>query len=45
LAILSKFPILNWNYILLSRDPNDGDDFHQRICLHAEIDHPNYHVL
>ena len=24
-------------YILLSRDPQDGDDFHQRICLHAEI--------
>jgi hypothetical protein len=40
LAIFSRWPILNSSYILLSRDPNDKGDFHQRICLRALVDTP-----
>jgi endonuclease/exonuclease/phosphatase family metal-dependent hydrolase len=39
-AIFSKHPIVDFDYLLLSRDPNDGDDGHQRICLHAVISVP-----
>lgn len=44
LGILSKHPILSHDYILLPRDPFDTGDFHQRICLHAEILLPNFPV-
>ncbi|XP_019646331.1 PREDICTED: uncharacterized protein LOC109486861 [Branchiostoma belcheri] len=39
-AIISKFPILSHDYILLYRNASDSEDFHQRICLHAEIETP-----
>uniref|UniRef100_M4BRT5 Endonuclease/exonuclease/phosphatase domain-containing protein n=1 Tax=Hyaloperonospora arabidopsidis (strain Emoy2) TaxID=559515 RepID=M4BRT5_HYAAE len=41
-AIFSRFPILATDYLLLSRDPNDPNDLHQRLCLHAVIDHPQW---
>eukprot|EP00808_Paulinella_micropora_P012310 g76839.t1 len=40
LAIFSRYPILRYDFLKLSRDPNDGEDFHQRICLRAVIDTP-----
>ncbi|GMF19715.1 unnamed protein product [Phytophthora fragariaefolia] len=41
-AIFSKYPIVSSDYLLLSRDPNDPNDSHQRLCLHAVIDYPNW---
>eukprot|EP00457_Paulinella_chromatophora_P003233 gb/GEZN01003239.1/.p1 GENE.gb/GEZN01003239.1/~~gb/GEZN01003239.1/.p1 ORF type:complete len:505 (+),score=60.59 gb/GEZN01003239.1/:529-2043(+) len=40
LAIFSRYPILSHDFLLLSRDPTDGDDFHQRICLRTLLDTP-----
>ena len=37
LAIFSKFPIVSTYLLLLSRDENDMNDFHQRAVLHARI--------
>jgi endonuclease/exonuclease/phosphatase family metal-dependent hydrolase len=41
-AVFSKFPIVSSDYLLLSRDPNDPNDSHQRLCLHAVIDYPQW---
>ncbi|RLN92105.1 hypothetical protein BBJ28_00016715 [Nothophytophthora sp. Chile5] len=41
-AVFSKFPIVATDYLLLSRDPNDPNDSHQRLCLHAVIDFPQW---
>ncbi|KAI9916541.1 hypothetical protein PsorP6_017219 [Peronosclerospora sorghi] len=41
-AIFSKYPILTTDYLLLSRDPNDPNDSHQRVCLHAVINYPQW---
>ncbi|TMW62315.1 hypothetical protein Poli38472_009808 [Pythium oligandrum] len=41
-AIFSKYPIVETDYLLLSRDPNDPNDSHQRLCLHAVVDHPQW---
>ncbi|CAH0476282.1 unnamed protein product [Peronospora belbahrii] len=41
-AIFSKHPIVATDYLLLSRDPNDPNDSHQRLCLHAVIDYPHW---
>ena len=41
LAIFSKYPILATHVLKLTRDPNDGQDFHQRICLHARVRTPS----
>ncbi|CAI5710312.1 unnamed protein product [Peronospora effusa] len=41
-AIFSKHPIISTDYLLLSRDPNDPNDSHQRLCLHAVIDYPQW---
>ncbi|KAF4319469.1 hypothetical protein G195_007204 [Phytophthora kernoviae 00238/432] len=41
-AIFSKYPIVSTDYMLLSRDPNDPNDSHQRLCLHAVIDFPKW---
>uniref|UniRef100_H3GRQ5 Endonuclease/exonuclease/phosphatase domain-containing protein n=1 Tax=Phytophthora ramorum TaxID=164328 RepID=H3GRQ5_PHYRM len=41
-AIFSKYPIVSTDYLLLSRDPNDPNDSHQRLCLHAVIDYPQW---
>ena len=38
LAILSRYPIISWSYVILHT--NRSLDVHQRICLHAEIDTP-----
>ena len=38
LAILSRYPITAWSYILLPG--NSSLDVHQRICLHAQIATP-----
>ena len=38
LAILSRYPIKAWSYVVLHS--NNSLDVHQRICLHAEIDTP-----
>ena len=43
LAIMSRYPIISWSYILLSGDIDL--DVHQRICLHAEIKTPRESVL
>ena len=39
-AILSKFPIIKQDYIILSRDFTDKQDDHQRVVLHATISVP-----
>eukprot|EP01129_Flabellula_baltica_P000023 TRINITY_DN10022_c0_g1_i1.p1 TRINITY_DN10022_c0_g1~~TRINITY_DN10022_c0_g1_i1.p1 ORF type:complete len:428 (+),score=79.68 TRINITY_DN10022_c0_g1_i1:3-1286(+) len=36
-AIFSKYPIINTSFKHLSRNFSDGDDQHQRIVVHAEI--------
>ncbi|KAE8900479.1 hypothetical protein PF005_g1764 [Phytophthora fragariae] len=41
-AIFSKYHIVSTDYLLLSRDPNDPNDSHQRLCLHAVIDYPQW---
>jgi len=41
LAIMSKYPIINYDYILLPKESGNPDDFHQRICLHAEVELPD----
>ena len=43
LAIMSRYPIISWSYILLSGDMDL--DVHQRICLHVEIRTPSEYVL
>nr|CCA26245.1 conserved hypothetical protein [Albugo laibachii Nc14] len=42
LAIFSRYPIHSSDYILLHKDPNDPNDQHQRICLHAVVDVPDW---
>jgi len=37
LAIFSKYPIIKFDTIKLSRNENDESDFHQRLCLRALI--------
>jgi endonuclease/exonuclease/phosphatase family metal-dependent hydrolase len=37
-AVFSRFPIVHADYALLSRDPADGGDGHQRVVLHAVLD-------
>eukprot|EP00039_Didymoeca_costata_P030444 m.29604 g.29604 ORF g.29604 m.29604 type:complete len:573 (-) comp8118_c0_seq3:106-1824(-) len=41
-AIISKYPIISSDYIILSRDVLDERDIHQRICLHVCVDVPNW---
>ncbi|TYZ66268.1 hypothetical protein PybrP1_005419 [[Pythium] brassicae (nom. inval.)] len=41
-AVFSKHPIVHSDYLLLSRDPNDPNDAHQRLCLHAVVDVPGW---
>ncbi|KAG7398172.1 hypothetical protein PHYBOEH_011495 [Phytophthora boehmeriae] len=41
-AIFSKYPIVSADYLLLSRDPNDPNDSHQRLCLHGVINFPQW---
>ncbi|XP_002739715.1 uncharacterized protein LOC100369100 [Saccoglossus kowalevskii] len=45
LAIFSKFPIKSHDFILLSRNASDPNDFHQRICIHAEIEFPVFGMI
>ena len=40
LAILSRFPVVDRRYLLLSRDEDDPDDVLQRIVLGAEVRTP-----
>lgn len=44
-AIFSKYPIESTDYVLLSRDPNDPNDTHQRLCLRAVIDVPSWGLV
>ena len=45
-AIISKFPILSTDYLLLPRFLDDNDDRqHQRVCLHAKILVPKYGLI
>jgi len=37
-AIFSRWPIVAADALLLSRDPADEGDGHQRLCLHAVVD-------
>ena len=37
-AVFSRLPIVAADYALLSRDPADGGDGHQRVVLHALLD-------
>lgn len=39
-AILSKYPIVWWTYVMLLRNETDPDDIHQRILLHAVVNTP-----
>ncbi|KAG3113883.1 hypothetical protein PI124_g7108 [Phytophthora idaei] len=41
-AIFSKHQIIAADYLLLSRDPNDPNDSHQRLCLHAVVNYPHW---
>ncbi|XP_077992074.1 uncharacterized protein LOC144446195 [Glandiceps talaboti] len=45
LAVFSRFPIISHDFILLHRNASDPDDFHQRICLHAEVEIPVFGKL
>lgn len=38
--MLSKHPIKRVDYLLLSRQPADAADDHQRLCMHALVDAP-----
>lgn len=44
-AVFSKHPIVQTDYLLLSRDPNDPNDSHQRLCLHAVVDVPGWGLI
>ena len=44
-AILSRWPIVSSGYALLSHDPQDPDDVHQRVCLHAVVDVPGWGLV
>lgn len=44
-AVFSKYPIVDTDYLLLSRDPNDPNDSHQRLCLHAVVDVPGWGLI
>ncbi|GAB9464760.1 Rxlr-like protein [Globisporangium polare] len=44
-AVFSKHPIVQSDYLLLSRDPNDPNDSHQRLCLHAVVDVPHWGLI
>lgn len=37
LAVFSRYPITATSVLKLSRDPLDGQDFHQRMCLRARV--------
>jgi endonuclease/exonuclease/phosphatase family metal-dependent hydrolase len=37
LAVFSRYPISSITGLKLTRDPQDGQDFHQRLCLHARV--------
>ncbi|KAL5022452.1 hypothetical protein ScPMuIL_001607 [Solemya velum] len=39
-AIYSRFPIIEHDYILLFRNRSNSADLHQRVCLHVGIDVP-----
>jgi len=36
-AVFSRYPIVEHSYILLPRDAEDTNDFHQRICLRVRV--------
>lgn len=44
-AVFSRHPIVQTDYLLLSRDPNDPNDSHQRLCLHAAVDVPGWGLV
>ncbi|KDO33629.1 hypothetical protein SPRG_19251 [Saprolegnia parasitica CBS 223.65] len=44
-AIVSKYPIVSTDYKLLSRQVNDPNDVHQRLCLHAVVDMPSWGLV
>ena len=44
-AIVSQYPIITSDYILLSRSLTDGQDEHQRLCLHVLIDIPSWGLV
>lgn len=44
-AIMSRWPIVSSDHILLSRDISDSDDGHQRLCLHAVVAVPGGHLV
>lgn len=41
-AVFSKHPIVHTDFLLLSRDPNDPNDAHQRLCLHTVVAVPGW---
>jgi endonuclease/exonuclease/phosphatase family metal-dependent hydrolase len=43
--IMSKFPIVHTDHAILSHDPQDKDDVHQRVCLHAVVDVPDWGLV
>ena len=44
-AIISRWPIVSTDYALLSHDPKDRDDVHQRVCLHAVVEAPGWGLV
>eukprot|EP00040_Diaphanoeca_grandis_P029661 m.174079 g.174079 ORF g.174079 m.174079 type:complete len:576 (+) comp31752_c0_seq2:923-2650(+) len=44
-AIASIFPIVQSDYLLLSRDVADRRDEHQRLCLHVVVDVPQWGLV
>ena len=43
--ILSQYPIIHSDFVLLSRNTTDRDDVHQRVCLHAVIEVPQWGLV
>ncbi|OQR92249.1 hypothetical protein ACHHYP_03901 [Achlya hypogyna] len=44
-AIASRHPIVHTDYKLLSRQAHDPNDVHQRLCLHAVVDVPDWGLV
>jgi endonuclease/exonuclease/phosphatase family metal-dependent hydrolase len=44
-ALLSRYPIIFTNTILLPWNQSDPSDFHQRVCLHCKISIPKHGTI
>ena len=44
-AVFSKYPIVESEYLMMSRELDNEDDAHQRICLRVAVNTPNNGVV